>query len=327
MRASVVMAAYNAAWCIDAALDSVLAQTRPPHEVLVCDDGSTDGTPDRVEARYGGRVTVLRLPHVNAAATRCVGLARAGGDWLAFLDADDVWHPEKLERQQAFLAAHPEVRWQGTDGRLVSAEGVVRESWFSDYFDDSADRVGDLQIPLVHRCFPLVSSMLVERVAYDAVGGLDPAIALSYDYDLWLRLAGRYPGGMMADRLVDYFTGPATLSRNYEARYRDDLAIMRRAERGDYGDRPGLRRIASGRAATLEFKLALLGLRDGRFADARERLRRAARRGPLRRRLMAAGGAWLPDAALARLARAPWAKRAIASARANPARLSTGIRP
>src|SRR5262245_11955696 len=129
MRASAVLTVYNASWCIEQALESVLAQTLPAHEILVCDDGSTDGTADLVERRFGNRVRVLRLPHRNASATRSIGLDQATGDWLALLDADDLWKPEKLERQAAFVARHPEVRWLSTDGRYVSKEAVLRESW------------------------------------------------------------------------------------------------------------------------------------------------------------------------------------------------------
>jgi glycosyltransferase involved in cell wall biosynthesis len=304
MRVSVVLTVYNATWCVERAVASALEQTLAPAEILVCDDGSTDGTPDLVERRFGDRVRVLRLPHANASATRRAGLAAATSPWLAFLDADDAWRPQKLERQAAFLERHPEVRWLGSDGRYVSAHGVIRESWLSDYFTPVRDMVGDLLPALVERCFPLVSSMVVERRAYDSVGGLDPALIYSHDYDLWLRLAARHPGGIMAESLLDYWTGPASLSRHFEARYRDDAMLMRRIAGGALGRAPALRRRAAARAASLEFDLGMVCLRSGRIAEGRDRLRRAAAgAGPWRRRLLAAGGALLPG-----LAR-PWLLR------------------
>jgi glycosyltransferase involved in cell wall biosynthesis len=84
----------------------VLAQTAPVHEVIVVDDGSTDGTPE-VLARYAGRVTVLRQDNSGGATPRNAGIERATGEWVAFLDADDVWKPEKLERQLADAAQAP----------------------------------------------------------------------------------------------------------------------------------------------------------------------------------------------------------------------------
>lgn len=315
---SVVLTMYNAAWCVEKALDSIYAQTVPPDQVLACDDGSTDGTADLIERRYGDRATVLRLPHRNAAATRVVGLDRARGEWLAFIDADDVWHPEKLERQMAFLTRHPEVRWLGTDGRFVSAEGVIRESWLSDYFQPVVDRTGDLLPPLLERCFPLMSSMLVERTAYREVGGMNPEIVYSHDYDLWLRLAARYPGGMMSERLVDYLYHPGQLSRRIEDRGLDDLAIMRRIERGALGQRPALRATAALRAAAIEFDLALNCYRSPRISEGRRRLWRAAAAGPLRRRALAVFGALLPAAALPALMRSPWLKQAVTRSRRQP---------
>ena len=322
MRVSVVLAAYNAAWCIERGLDSVLAQTRPAEEIIVCDDGSTDGTPDLVERRYGGAVTVLRLPHRNAAAARRAGLERARGDWLALLDADDLWAPEKLERQSAFLERHPEVRWMTSDGRQVSDQGVLRPSWLMEYFDPVQDLAGDLLMPLLERCFPLVSGSLIERQAYEAVGGLDADLAYSHDYDLWLRLAARYPGGILAEPLVDYFSAPGQLSRNLEARFRDDLSILRRVERSGLGRGPVVRRRAAARAAALEFDLAIVSARAGRLREARGQLWRAARGGPWERRLVAAGGALLPAWAFGRLMRSSWVKESVKRSRRKVERLA-----
>jgi len=315
---TVVMAVYNASWCVEKALDSIAAQTLQPFEVLVCDDGSVDGTPDLIEQRYGERFTVLRLPHRNAAATRRVGLEQASGEWLAFVDADDVWSPDKLERQMAFLARHPELRWLSSDGAFVSAEGVIRESWLSDYFQPVRDLTGDLFPALLQRCFPLMSSVLLHRDAYAAVGGIDPAIVYSHDYDLWLRVAARYPCGLMSDRLVQYLYHPGQLSRRLEDRARDDLAIMRRIEHGSLGQRPAVRGSAAERAAALEFELALHCYRSGRVAEGRARLWRAAAGGPLPRRALALCGAISPAGALPALMRSPWLKQAVTRSRRRP---------
>jgi glycosyltransferase involved in cell wall biosynthesis len=315
MKVSTVMTVYNAAWCVERALDSVMAQTRRPDEIIVCDDGSTDGTPELIEHRYGAAVTVLRLPHRNASATRAVGLGQATGDWLAFMDADDSWRPDKMERQLAFIAEHPEIRFVSSDATYVSADGVIRESWLADYFDPVVERVGDLLAPLVERCFVLMSSVMVERDAYHESGGLDPEIVYSHDYDLWMRILARHPGGLMADRLIEYFWSPGALSRRFEARYRDDLALMRRVEEGSFGRRPDLMRKAHARAASLEFDLGLMCLRSGRADEGRIRMRRALIHGPFRRRMFAVAGSMLPDWALTPLMRSAWVKETVAGAR------------
>jgi glycosyltransferase involved in cell wall biosynthesis len=312
---SVVLAAYNAGWCIERGLDSVMAQTAPALEVLVCDDGSTDGTAELVERRYGMRVQVLRLPHRNASAARADGLSRARGDWLALLDADDWWEPAKLDHQLAFVQQHPELAWVSSDGDFRSDEGVLRDSWLSDYFAPVTERTGDLFPLLVRRCFPLLSSSLVRRDAYAAVGGLDPTIPHSYDYDLCLRLAARYPCGVLAERLVHYWSHPGQLSRSMEARHREDLAIMRRIANGELRDDADARAAGRARAAALAFDLGLICLREGRASEARELFRAAAASGPVPRRAFALAGSLLPGFAVPAVRRLGWLKGGVAGAR------------
>ncbi|OGF24944.1 MAG: hypothetical protein A2V63_05450 [Candidatus Eisenbacteria bacterium RBG_19FT_COMBO_70_11] len=311
MTVSVVIAVYNGAWCIERALDSVLAQSRPAEEIILCDDGSTDGTADLVARRYGARVRVLRLPHRNASAARGVGLEQARGDWLAFLDADDVWEPGKLERQLAFLARHPEVRWIGSDGIYVSSSGVLRASWLSDYFEPVTEMRGELLAPLLERCFPLHSSMMVERRAFGEAGGLDPTLRYSYDYDLWLRLAADHPGAILAERLVRYLASEGQLSRRLEARHLEDLRIMRRVAQGRVAPGAATRATGAERAAALEFDLGVRCLRTGRIREGRLRLWRAAPYGPWPRRALATAGALAPRWSLAWLMRSPWLKHTV----------------
>ncbi len=320
-RVSLIVCAYNAAWCVERALESALGQRRLPDEILVADDGSNDGTAELVEAGYGDRVRLLRLAHRGITATRIVALAESRGDWFAILDADDTWMPDKLERQLAFLERHPEVRWISTDGSYVSAEGVIRASWLSDYFDPVRSLAGDMLPTLVERCFPLASSVMVQTEAYHQVGGFDPAYLYSQDYDLWLRLSARYPGGLLAEPLVTYYSSPGQLSRRYEERYRDDLRLMQRIARGELGRRPGVQRHAAERAAALEFDIALVCLRSGRLREGRQRLWQAAAAGPFSRRLVAACGALLPHRALPRLVRSAWLKESVQRTRRQGRRM------
>ncbi len=323
---SVVLAVYDAAWCIERALDSVMSQTAPLAEVIVCDDGSTDGTAELVERRYGMRARVLRLPHRNAAAARAEGLAVARSDWLAFMDADDWWEPEKNERQLAFLETHPGVAWLSSDGDLRSDEGVLRESWLSEYFSPVTEMVGDLYAPLLMRCFPLVSSCMVRRDVYEAVGGLDTTLVYSHDYELWLRIAAHHPAGLVPERLVHYWSHPGQLSRRMENRHREDLEIMRRVAAGGQRVDAATRRTGALRAAALAFEVGLVCLRDGRAAEARRMFRGAAAAGPLSRRAFATLGALLPGAALPAVRRMAWLKGSVAGARERKGSLTAGGR-
>src|SRR4051794_25124057 len=105
MKFSVLMPAYNAADTIDQALQSVFAQTVRPHEILVVDDGSTDAT-GAIIARYRQRVQYFQQANAGVAAARNALCARAGGDVIAYLDADDSWHPRYLEIQQKNFEQH-----------------------------------------------------------------------------------------------------------------------------------------------------------------------------------------------------------------------------
>lgn len=115
-RASVVIPAFNAGRYLAETLDSVLSQTLPAHEVLVIDDGSTDDTAT-VAARFAGRVTHVRQENRGVSAARNNGIARASGNWVAFLDADDRWEPRFLERASAVCLSAPRPELVFTDFR------------------------------------------------------------------------------------------------------------------------------------------------------------------------------------------------------------------
>jgi len=108
VRISVIIPAYNVEAFLGEAIESVLNQTHPVDEVIVVDDGSTDRTADIAES-FGTPVYVLRQDNAGPSAARNHALDHAAGDFIAFLDADDLWEPQKLERQIAYLTAHPEV--------------------------------------------------------------------------------------------------------------------------------------------------------------------------------------------------------------------------
>jgi glycosyltransferase involved in cell wall biosynthesis len=105
-RVSVVIPTYNRARLVEEAIASVLRQTMPVHEVIVVDDGSTDATRELIRG-HDGPITLVTQDHLGAAAARNRGLARATGDWVAFLDSDDIWTPSKLEKQIEYLDRHP----------------------------------------------------------------------------------------------------------------------------------------------------------------------------------------------------------------------------
>lgn len=179
VRVSVIVPVYNGERFLAEALDSVLAQSSAPYEIIVVDDGSTDGTPE-VAARYRERVRYLRQDNAGPAAARNAGLMRAGGEVMAFLDADDLWHPDKLARQAARFAARPE---------LGISLAWMRNFWVGELAHEQAR----LRDPLAGTV--AVMSLVARRELFARVGLLDCG-ARHKDVIGWL-IRARQEGAMV----------------------------------------------------------------------------------------------------------------------------------
>lgn len=216
---SVIIPTYNRAELISQAIDSVLAQTVPAHEIIVADDGSTDDTA-AVVAAYGDRVRYLALPHRGQpAATRNAGIRAATGDLLAFLDSDDLFLPNKLARQFAALAQAPEAGVVYSNGlyfRTTPAEPVGR------VLDGLPAPSGWVFGELLAGNFLAPPVVLVRRRALDAAGLFDesPAFIAVEDFDLWLRLAALTP--------FDYAQGDVAAIRRHTGGISRNTASLRR---------------------------------------------------------------------------------------------------
>jgi glycosyltransferase involved in cell wall biosynthesis len=184
---TVVIPAYNAAATIRRALDSVLAQTFQDIETVVIDDASGDATADIVTRQYGAQVRLLRLPrNAGESAAMNAGIAEARGRLIAFLDADDEWLPEKLERQVAALEQHPRAvmavsgcRFQDRLGRLLREESIA-------WPGAAPDEVWRLLLARTLIAKPCVA---VRSDALRRAGPFDVGLAIGADQDMWIRLA------------------------------------------------------------------------------------------------------------------------------------------
>lgn len=185
-RVSVVVPCFNQAHFLTEAIESVQRQSHPQVEVTVVDDGSEDNSYE-VAGRYPG-VRRLRQEHRGVAAARNLGLAESGGDFVAFLDADDRLLPEALEVGVESLLARPQVAFVAGASRDIGGNGsVIREGGqplvTQDHF-----------LHLLEDCYIWSgSSILYRRAAVEAVGGFDERLEAGDDYDLYLRLAHAYP--------------------------------------------------------------------------------------------------------------------------------------
>jgi glycosyltransferase involved in cell wall biosynthesis len=222
---SVVIATYNQARFLPAALDSALGQTLCDLEVIVVDDGSTDETP-LVLQRYSreSRVRVEHIANSGPAAARNRGLRWARAPLVAFLDSDDVWLPEKLERQVVLFASHPAPAVVYARRKLLDAAGNVRPYKAPPLFR------GEVLPQLFLTNFICLSSAVVRRDALERCGGFDERIrsASCEDYQLWLRLARDYPFDYVDESLVLYRSEGKPAAARSEARLRTALTVMRR---------------------------------------------------------------------------------------------------
>ncbi len=210
---SVVIPLYNSSRHIDATLDSLQAQSFTNWEAILVDDGSTDDTPQRV-ARFleDRRFSYVRQPNRGIAAARNRGIQGAQGTWIALLDHDDRWRPEKLARQLDAAARHG---WTivCSDAVVVREGDPARErALYSEYLPEETrlalehpdDSSADLFALLIRMNFLCASSVLVRRSLFDEHGLLDSGVAPADDYDMWLRCAAHAPIGYVPEPLVEY---------------------------------------------------------------------------------------------------------------------------
>jgi glycosyltransferase involved in cell wall biosynthesis len=183
MSISVIIPAYNAARFIRETVECVLQQTLPPDEVLVIDDGSTDDTASIAES-FGPPVRVIRRQNVKLAATRNFGVQEAKSEWVAFLDADDLWQSNKLERQMEELSRNPEADLCYT-GRVLLLQGHENTRLGKVVPVPPAEKIRQA---LYHNTTFLPSSVVMRRSTFLAIGGHDTHFKIVEDWDTWLRL-------------------------------------------------------------------------------------------------------------------------------------------
>ena len=223
---SVLMGVWNGASQVREAVASVLSQTAADLELIVVDDGSTDATPGILASFRDPRLRVERRARGGLTSALNAALALARAPLVARLDADDAALPERLERQLAFLMAHPEVGLLGTAAREVDASGgevaIVRPPT-----DDAAIRRALIRRnPFVH------SSVMMRRVVLEEAGGYDDAFPVAQDYDLWMRMSRVTRMANLAEPLVvrRLLAGRVSSARDTE-RLRAEARVRWRAVR------------------------------------------------------------------------------------------------
>jgi glycosyltransferase involved in cell wall biosynthesis len=213
---SAIIPAYNAERFVREAIDSVLAQTAPV-ECIVVDDGSHDGTAAAVR-EFGARVRLVEQENRGVSAARNAGAAVAGGEFLAFLDADDRWLPERVERGLAVLDAVDPAEAVLCATRVIDAGGEpVREA------RQSADLTPEKLLLCSVDVVSPSSNVLIRRAAFDEIGGFDEDLSTSADWLFLYRLLQRRRLGYLDEPLVEYRLHASNMSSNVDRFERDML--------------------------------------------------------------------------------------------------------
>jgi GT2 family glycosyltransferase len=270
---SIVVAAYEAAGTIAEAVDSALAQTYPAKEIVICDDGSSDDLATAL-APYEGRVTLIRQDNRGPSAARNAAIARAGGEFVVNLDADDVLLPGNLAARAELIAQRPDLDIVGTDGNVELDGVVVRQIYRWDWTFE----VDDQRAAILERCF-ITPHWALRRSRLLAVGGFDESLTQAEDWECFIRmiLSGSL-AGLVDEPLARYRLQPGSLSNQTVRLTENRVRVLEKTRRaGGLSDeeRAGLRALQEAE----EVELGLARVRESlleRSPTARRESRRLA---------------------------------------------------
>ena len=221
---SIVMPAYNVAWCVGRAVDSALAQDFRDRELIVVNDGSTDGTRAVLDA-YGDRIVAIHQDNRGMSAARNAGILRARGTYVAFLDSDDWWLPGKLARQVELMRSRPDIGFCSTAARVEDGDGQLINHWrcphgtsqiLATLFAENAAIAGGC------------SAVMVRRALFDQVGLFDESLRGFEDPDLWMRLAAVSGYACIDETLAVILRREKSVSRNLDSMRVAALRSMRK---------------------------------------------------------------------------------------------------
>jgi glycosyltransferase involved in cell wall biosynthesis len=201
LTVAVIIPTYNRAGLLPETLDSLLAQTRVPDEIIVVDDGSTDNTPELL-THYGPPVTVIRQANQGRSTARNNGVCASSSDLIAFLDSDDTLVPESIERRVAFFESHPSVDVLYTNVLMIDEASRVLGTY-------TQVKPGERPSGRTFAHFAQDNTMqlqgfMMRRTCLEAVGMFDESMHVLEDYDLWLRLSPHYEFAYLDEPLATY---------------------------------------------------------------------------------------------------------------------------
>ncbi len=288
-RVSVLIPTFNCAQYLGRAINTALDQTYRDFEIIIVDDGSTDETKE-VVAQFGNKVTYHYQPNKGLSLARNVTLGKASGEFFAYLDADDMWYPQKLERQVAFLDANPNCGFVHSDISVINEDDEILYRCFN---QDTGRKVpvGTCIQDLVQRCHIQILTVFERRVCSETVGYFDPRLSVAQDYFRWIMIASHgWRVGYIDEPLGLYRWRKGSLMSNRHRLVEDFERICHILLADEaFKTRCGRETIPfiSGRLYTAKRELAYLDRIEGQNRLAKRRLFELIKRWPLQSELYA----------------------------------------
>ena len=202
MKISVIIPTYNRKKTLARAIRSVLNQSFSPFEILIIDDGSNDGTEEWVKENFQNIKYIYQNNH-GVSSARNIGIENAYGDWVAFLDSDDEWLPNKLYKQVKAIDSNPEVKFFHTN------EIWIRNGVRVNQMKKHKKYGGYIFEKCLDICRVSPSSVLIKKEVLDNIGVFDESLRVCEDYDLWLRITSKYPVVFLDEPLIYKYGGHA----------------------------------------------------------------------------------------------------------------------
>lgn len=213
---SIIMAVYNAEKYLTESIRSVLAQSYEDYEFIIVDDGSTDNSLSIIKrfAENNTKINYYKIPHSGLAKALNIGCEKSKNTYIARIDADDIWMPEKLEIQVDFLRRHPEIALLGSSVTCINQNGHI--IYCKGFNNGNELRHEEILNKLLRYNVFCHSSVIFKRETFEKVGKYDESFFSSMDYDLWIKIAKQHQTFILSNKLTQYRISDDMMSRQYK---------------------------------------------------------------------------------------------------------------
>ncbi len=223
---SVVIPTYNRGFCIKKSIESAINQTYSPLEIIIADDCSSDNTEEVVKSINDPGVRYYKLPeNKGAGGARNYGVSVATGDYIAFLDSDDCWTEDKLEKQMAYHELHPEYDMSYTSYLFHGLDG---EEFKSPTINDISVLEGDILKHLLLRNTVGAPTVVIKKEVFDEVGGYDETMDNLEDWDFAIKVSQKHLIGYLPEVLLNVYQTRGSVSENYGRFYASRCSLFKK---------------------------------------------------------------------------------------------------